>query len=33
VIPAQGSKPYSAFVKTEIDRWTQVIKTAGIKPQ
>ena len=33
VIPAQGSKPYTAFVKKEIDTWTRVIKTAGIKPQ
>jgi hypothetical protein len=33
VIPAQGSKPYTAFVKSEIERWTKVIKTAGIKPE
>ena len=33
VVPPQGSKHYTAFVKTEIDRWTKVIKTAGIKPQ
>jgi len=33
VIPVQGSKPYTAFVKSESDRWTQVIKTAGIKNQ
>jgi tripartite-type tricarboxylate transporter receptor subunit TctC len=33
VIPALGSKPYTAFVKREIDTWTRVIKTAGIKPQ
>ena len=33
VIPALGSKPYTAFVKKEIDTWTKVIKTAGIKPQ
>ncbi|MBK7550005.1 MAG: tripartite tricarboxylate transporter substrate binding protein [Rhodoferax sp.] len=33
VVPAQGSKPYAAFVKSEIDRWTKVIKTAGIKNQ
>jgi tripartite-type tricarboxylate transporter receptor subunit TctC len=33
VIPEQGSKPYAAFVKKEIDTWTKVIKTAGIKPQ
>jgi len=33
VIPAQGAKPYAAFMKSEIDTWTKVIKTAGIKPQ
>jgi tripartite-type tricarboxylate transporter receptor subunit TctC len=33
VVPEQGSKHYTAFVKAEIDRWTVVIKTAGIKPQ
>ena len=33
VIPPQGSKPYTAFVQKEIDTWTKVIKTAGIKPQ
>lgn len=33
VIPAQGSKPYTEFVKSELDQWTRVIKTAGIKPQ
>lgn len=33
VVPVQGSKPYAAFVKSEIDRWTKVIKTAGIKNQ
>ena len=33
IIPEQGSKPYSAFVKKEIDTWSRVIKTAGIKPQ
>jgi tripartite-type tricarboxylate transporter receptor subunit TctC len=33
VIPEQGGKPYAAFVKKEIDTWTRVIKTAGIKPQ
>ncbi len=33
VIPEQGSKPYAAFVKKEIDTWTKVITTAGIKPQ
>ncbi len=33
VIPTQGSKHYSAFVGSEMQRWTQVIKKAGIKPQ
>lgn len=33
VIPLQGSKPYTAFVNSERERWTKVIKTAGIKPQ
>ena len=33
IIPAQGSKPYTAFVQSELDTWTRVIKTAGIKPQ
>ncbi len=33
VIPAQGAKPYTEFVKKEIDTWTRVIKNAGIKPQ
>jgi tripartite-type tricarboxylate transporter receptor subunit TctC len=31
VVPTQGSKPYTAFVKSERERWTKVIKTAGIK--
>ncbi len=33
VIPPLGSKPYTEFVKSELDLWTRVIKTAGIKPQ
>ena len=33
VIPAQGSKTYTEFVKSELNQWTSVIKTAGIKPQ
>jgi tripartite-type tricarboxylate transporter receptor subunit TctC len=33
VIPAMGSKPYTAFVKSELDQWTRVIKAAGIKPE
>jgi tripartite-type tricarboxylate transporter receptor subunit TctC len=31
VVPNPGSKPYTAFVKSEKERWTKVIKTAGIK--
>ena len=31
--PVQGIKPYTAFVKSELDQWTRVIKAAGIKPQ
>jgi tripartite-type tricarboxylate transporter receptor subunit TctC len=33
VIPVQGAKVYSEFVGKEVDRWTKVIKTAGIKTQ
>ncbi len=33
VVPPPGSAPYTQFVKNEIDLWTQVIKTAGIKPE
>jgi tripartite-type tricarboxylate transporter receptor subunit TctC len=33
VIPPQGSAHYTAFIKSEIDLWTRVIKTAGIKPE
>lgn len=33
VIPPLGSKAYTAFVKAERERWTKVIKIAGIKPQ
>ena len=33
VVPAAGSGPYTQFVKSEIELWTQVIKTAGIKPE
>jgi tripartite-type tricarboxylate transporter receptor subunit TctC len=31
VVPAAGSKAYTAFVASELPRWTKVIKTAGIK--
>jgi tripartite-type tricarboxylate transporter receptor subunit TctC len=33
VIPAQGGAAYTKFVKSEIDLWTRVITTAGIKVQ
>jgi len=33
VIPTLGGKAYTAFIKSEIDTWTRVIKTAGIKPE
>lgn len=33
VVPPLGSKPYSDFIASELDRWTKVIKTAGIKAQ
>lgn len=33
VIPTLGGKAYSAFIKSEIDTWTRVIKTAGIQPE
>jgi tripartite-type tricarboxylate transporter receptor subunit TctC len=33
VVPKAGAAAYSAFVQGEIDLWTKVIKTAGIKPE
>ena len=33
VVPPLGGKAYTSFVKAEIDTWTRVIQTAGIKPQ
>ena len=33
VVPPQGSKVYTQFVKSELDGWTQVIKTAAIQPE
>jgi tripartite-type tricarboxylate transporter receptor subunit TctC len=33
VIPPVGQKHYTDFVKSELDRWTKVIKTAGIKAE
>jgi tripartite-type tricarboxylate transporter receptor subunit TctC len=33
VVPAQGSVEYTQFVARELDRWTRVIKVAGIKTE
>jgi len=33
VVPVPGAVPYAKFVQSEIDLWTKVIKTAGIKPE
>ena len=33
VVPAQGSKAYTQFIKSELDGWTRVIAAAGIKPE
>ena len=33
VVPTLSGKPYTQFVKDEIDTWSRVIKTAGIQPQ
>jgi tripartite-type tricarboxylate transporter receptor subunit TctC len=33
VVPELGSKAYTAFLKTEMDQWAKVIKTANIKPE
>ncbi len=33
VVPPPGAKLYADFVKSEIELWTKVIKTAGIKPE
>jgi tripartite-type tricarboxylate transporter receptor subunit TctC len=33
VVPAPGAAHYTAFVKSELERWTKVIKTAGIKAE
>ncbi len=33
VVPEPGGTPYAKFVASEIDLWTKVIKTAGIKPE
>lgn len=33
VVPVAGSQHYTAFIKSELELWTRVIKNAGIKPQ
>jgi tripartite-type tricarboxylate transporter receptor subunit TctC len=33
VVPAPGGASYAKFVASEVDLWTRVIKTAGIKPE
>jgi tripartite-type tricarboxylate transporter receptor subunit TctC len=33
VVPAPGAASYAKFVASEIELWTRVIKTAGIKPE
>jgi tripartite-type tricarboxylate transporter receptor subunit TctC len=33
VVPPSGSKHYVPFLKSEMDQWTRVIKTAGIKAE
>lgn len=33
IVPEQGGAAYTKFVKNEIDLWTRVIQTAGIKAQ
>jgi tripartite-type tricarboxylate transporter receptor subunit TctC len=33
VVPPPGGAQYAKFVSSEIDLWTRVIKTAGIKPE
>jgi tripartite-type tricarboxylate transporter receptor subunit TctC len=33
VVPELGAKAYTAFVKSELELWTKVIKTANIQPE
>ena len=33
VVPPPGGAAYTQFVQKELDLWTRVIKTAGIKPE
>jgi len=32
-VPPQGGDAYAKVVKSEVDLWTRVIKTAGIKAE
>jgi tripartite-type tricarboxylate transporter receptor subunit TctC len=33
VVPPPGAAAYTKFVQSELDLWTRVIKSAGIKPE
>jgi tripartite-type tricarboxylate transporter receptor subunit TctC len=33
VVPPAGAQHYADFVRSEKERWTRVIRTAGIKPE
>jgi tripartite-type tricarboxylate transporter receptor subunit TctC len=33
VVPTPGAAAYGPFLKSELDLWVKVIKTAGIKPE
>jgi len=33
IVPAPGAAAYTRFVQSELDLWTRVIKTVGIKPE
>jgi len=33
IVPPPGSKPYTEFMRKEIEMWTRVIRAAGIKPE
>jgi tripartite-type tricarboxylate transporter receptor subunit TctC len=33
IVPAPGSASYTKFVQDELNLWTRVIKSAGIKPE
>ena len=32
-VVANTSEEFAAFLKTEIPRWTKVVKDSGVKPQ